>query len=580
MRDLERAETITNDFLLVSGDVISNIPLEPALVKHRARREKDKNAIMTMILREAGMKHKTHSRSSHPVFVIDAATERCLHYEDVSQRRGASNHITLDPEIVASSDEFEVREDLIDCRIDICSQDVLLAWSDNFDFTTLRKSFLRGVLKDYETYGKTVHTHIVSDQYASRLNNWRAYDAIGRDIASRRTFPFCLDSHLMAGQSYRLTRGKNYQEDDVNIGKKSNVRRSILGNETVVGDGSIVTGSILGRRCKIGRNVTIEGACVWNNVSVEDGTTIQHAIVADNTTIGRDCKIDSAALVSYGVRLPGGTLIPEGARVTKDQAGFRIERPDEDVSDDSSISSSLLAYQNPSASSSTSSIFTMASSTVPIEAEHSSRRGSFRSDPSEDAAENRDFHLEATASILDGLQKDDPPDTIILELNGYRMSTNASQHEVRKALVAAFLRRISNLINGDSTLGRPGTSTREAVKHLFVTYKSLVERTMFDKDTTFKTDQVDFLLLVQKEVSGRSSGDQLMLFIANEAYDQDIVEEDGILQWWDDERSQAGDIVGVRGLTEQFVKYLQEAEEDDGSDESLEDDEEDEEDEN
>ena len=571
MRDLERAEIITSDFLLVSGDVISNIPLEPALIDHRARREKDKNAIMTMILREAGKGHKSRRKSSCPVFVIDAATQRCLHYEDVGHRRGGDNYINLDPETFTSSNEFEVREDLIDCRVDICSQDVLLAWSDNFDYTSVRKSFLRGVLKDYETYGKTVHTFIVRDHYAARLNSVRAYDAISRDIACRRTFPFCVGSNLISGQTYRLARGKNYQEEDVVIGKTASVKKSVVGHGTIIGDGSTVNRTTLGRRCKIGKNVIIEGAHIWDDVSVEDGTVIQHAIVADNTTIGKDCKIEPEVLVSYGTRLPERTFVSEGARVTKDQDTYRIEGLDEDVSDDSSTSSSAIAYQNPSASSSTSSISTLASSVAPIEAEDSSRRGSFRSDPS-DAAENRDFHLEATASILDGLQKEDPPDTIILELNGYRMSTNASQHEVRKALIAALMKRVSNMIHGDPTSGKPGISAREAVKGLFVTYKPLVERTVFDKDAALKVDQVDLLLLVQKEVSGRSNGDQLMLFVANEAYDQDIVEEDGILQWWDDERSETDDIVGVRELTEQFINYLQEAEEEE-SDESVENDE-------
>lgn len=169
MRNLDQLDVITGDFLLVSGDVISNMNLEPALIKHRARREKCKDAIMTMVLSEAGVGHRTKSKGSRPVFVIDPAAERCLHYEEMGGRRGGSRYVTLDPELLTSHGEIEVRDDLIDCHIDICALDVLAQWSDNFDFQSLRKSFLRGVLKDYETYGKTIHVYVVADQYAARV---------------------------------------------------------------------------------------------------------------------------------------------------------------------------------------------------------------------------------------------------------------------------------------------------------------------------------------------------------------------------------------------------------------------------
>ena len=565
MRDLERAETLNGDFLLVSGDVVSNISLSPALAEHRARREKDKNAIMTMVLRKAGVEHRTKNKGSRPVFVIDAAADRCLHYEEMGHRRGGSRHITLDPELLASNGEIEVREDLIDCRIDICTQDVLLAWSDNFDFTSLRKSFLRGVLKDYETSGKTVHTHILTNGYASRVKSLRAYNAVTKDIAERWTYPLCPDSNLSSDQSYSFGRGKNYQEDNVVFSRTATVRRSIIGSGTKIGDCCNVIGSTLGRRCSIGKNVNIEGAFIWDDTSIREGTTIRQSIVADETIIGKNCRIRSGNLICYKTQIPDDVTVSEGNIVKPDQKTFRSECVDEDDSDASSVVSSHLIYQNPSAANSVSSVSTLASSDSDIEPRETSRRSSIRSDPSDDAIENRDFQLEATASVLDGLQKGDPPDTIILELNGYRMSTNASQHEVRRALVSALMKRISNMISDEQPQGKSSLSAREAVKQLFTSYKALVERTIFDRDADAKVDQVDFLMSVQKEAAGRPGGNQLMLFIAKEVYDLEIVEEDGILQWWDEDRSSDGDMGKVRGLTEQFITFLQEAEEDEES---------------
>ena len=59
MRDLDLKQLISTDFLLVSGDIVSNLPLERVLQEHRDRRTKDKNSIMTMLLREASPGHRT-----------------------------------------------------------------------------------------------------------------------------------------------------------------------------------------------------------------------------------------------------------------------------------------------------------------------------------------------------------------------------------------------------------------------------------------------------------------------------------------------------------------------------------------
>ena len=566
MRDLDNRDLITGDFLLVSGDVVSNMSIEPALAKHRARREKNKDAIMTMVLREAGVGHRTKSKGSRPVFVIDPNAERCLYYEEMGSRRGRSSHITLDPELLTSNAEIDVRDDLIDCHIDICTLDVLAQWSDNFDFQSLRKSFLHGVLKDYETYGKTVHTYIVTDQYAARVKSLRAYNAISKDIMERWAYPLCPDSNLVHDQSYRFGKDKVYREDLVLIGGAS-IKKAVVGSQTSVGEGGVVTGSTIGRRCKIGKNVVIEGAYIWDDVTIGDGSIIRESIVANDTTIGNNCTVESGALISFGVQLPDHIGISMDRKIDRHQASFFDNRvdPDPEDSDTSSVASSRLIYRHPSASSSASSISTLASSDSNlVPARNSSRRSSFRSDPSDDAAETRDFHVEATASILDGLQKGDPAETIILELNGYRMSTNASQHEVRKAVVAAFVRRVSNLSTGDNT---SGMSAREAVREVFGKYKGLVERTMFDKVADEKGDQVDFLLLLQKEMLGRPNGNQLLLFVTNEVYDSEVIEEDGFLQWWDNDRSVEGEMGKVRDLTGKFITFLREAEEEDESDE-------------
>lgn len=319
MRDLDGKHLITGDFIVVSGDVISNLPIEGALAKHRARREADKNAIMTMVLREAGRNHRTKSSNVSPVFVIDPTKDRCLHYEEIDHP--AAEHparLNIDSDIILSHPELDIRQDLIDCRIDICTPEVLSLWSDSFDYQAPRKHFLFGVLKDYELNGKTLHTHIIKENYAARVHSLKAYDAVSKDVISRWTYPLCPDTNLLPGHTYDLRKGSLYQEQGVTLARSCVVgRRTVIGQGTSIGDRTTVHSTVLGRNCKIGRNVKLNGAYIWDNVVIGDGTDVRNAIVADGVVLGRNCTVSPGALLSFGVKIADGVTVASGTRITK-----------------------------------------------------------------------------------------------------------------------------------------------------------------------------------------------------------------------------------------------------------------------
>lgn len=586
MRDLDNRDLITGDFLLVSGDLVSNIAIDLALARHRGRREKDKNAIMTMILCESGIHQTLGNATRKPIFILNPTTDRCLQYEEINASGSNGRHVTLDPALLSEHSEIEVREDLIDCQIDICTPDVLGLWSDNFDYQSIRTGFLLGVLKDYELNGKTIHTHIVTDQYAARVRSLAAYDAISQDVIGRRTYPLCLDSNHVPDQNYRSCRNDTYQESEVLLGKTSRVRRRcVLGRRTTIGEGVIVDESSLGRNCQIDKYAKIEGSYLWDSVIVGSGSIIRQAVVAEGAVIGKDCTIEPGALISYNVRIADNSTIPASKKITRASTQKQMTSEQTDASavgtggegheyvadsdDDSKDMDFRNAIgQNPQALLSDSSVSTLRSEDSEFEqTEDRLRRASFVSETSDEAAPNKDFHAEATGSILDGLQKEDLPENINLELTAFRMTVDASQHQIRRAVVVAFMKRIVNLESS-------GTGAREAVHQVFSRYTTVIERIIFDKDSREKPDQVDFLLCVQRELVLRENGESLLVFVAKEVYDLDLIEEDGILQWWLDVRSREGNMASIRGLTQHFITFLQEAEEDDesGEDEDEDDD--------
>ncbi|CAI7607236.1 unnamed protein product [Penicillium pancosmium] len=577
MRDLDSKHLITGDFLVVSGDVISNLPIEAALTKHRARREADKNAIMTMVLREAGRNHRTKSTSISPVFVIDPTKDRCLHYEEIDHHSEESHaRLNIDAEILLTHAELDIRQDLIDCSIDICTPDVLGLWSDSFDYQSPRKHYLFGVLKDYELNGKTIHTHIIKDAYAGRVRNLKAYDSISKDIISRWTYPLCPDTNLLPGHTYDLRKGSLYQEQGVFLARSCVIgRRTVIGRGTSIGDRTTVHSTTLGRNCKIGRNVKLEGAYIWDNVVVGDGSDIRGAIIADGVVIGKNCTVQAGALLSYNVKIADSVNVSSGKRISKSKRdgssaptevdvvgeggeGYEfIQGEDEDDDpDDVSVASSGLVYRMPGLSLSSASISTLSS-----ELSEGSWGRSARSSFSDSAERDDNFNADATGSVLESLREGVSADVVQLELVSLRMTANASDTQVRRAIVTSFMQYIEELM-------AKGKGASQAIHQVFSQYTEVVDRTLFDRNKDDKKDQVDLLLQLQQDLISREKGDTVLLFTAKELYELELVDEEAYEQWWNDERSsESEEMKKVRGQAQQFVQWLADAEEEESSEE-------------
>uniref|UniRef100_A0A2D3V2H9 Mannose-1-phosphate guanyltransferase n=1 Tax=Ramularia collo-cygni TaxID=112498 RepID=A0A2D3V2H9_9PEZI len=572
MRDMMAKEYIVGDFICVYGDVVANISLETALAAHRARVAKDKKCIMTMVLREAGQLHRTKSSHTQSIFVIDEVKDRCVHYEQV--RPGQTVALEIPPEALKEHIELDVRGDLIDCGIDICTPEVLAQYTDNFDWQLPRRGFLYGVLKDYETFQLTVHTHIVTEGYAARVKNLQAYDAISKDVISRWTYPLCPDMNLLADQSFQLRKRNVYREDHVKLARSSIVdRNAVIGKDTTIGELATITDSVIGRRCVIGNRVKIDGAYIWDDTHVGDDSIIETAIIADKVSIGKNCKIERGALISYGVKFADNIIVPGNRRISKlkrkrgyeaDEviqvpadpkivgeggSGYAME-PDEDEEDDAE--SLLCQVENINLEADDISSFD--SESEEEDYTHDNQRESGRSDSfaSIDSDEHSgarqqaaDFHLDAVTSLHDDMAKGNEPENIQLEFNSLRMMNNADDKQLRRAVASAFGKRIASSTES-------GKSPKDAVGELIPRYRSLIEGYV-----KLESEQAEFMLYVQTDLAQRPQGEKLLLFLSNALAHNDIVEAEGFEAWWNDPRSTASEkLQAVRKETQPLIDVL------------------------
>ncbi|KAH0606312.1 uncharacterized protein H6S33_003973 [Morchella sextelata] len=598
MRDLDQKQVITHDFLLIHGDFIGNLSLDSVLEEHNKRRAISSKAIMTMVLREAGTAHRSKTRSETGIFVIEKGTNRCVHYEEVGTKDG---DMTLLPtSLIKAHSELQIRSDLLDCSLDICAPNVPVLYTENFDYQHHRRDFLNGVLRETDLYEMSIHAHILSDQYGARARSLQTYDAISRDITSRWAYPLCPDSNLGIDQTYSLKRGNIYVEDDVSLAKSTIINRmTILGSGTRIGENTVVGQSVIGRNCAIGDEIEIECAHIWDGVTIGDGCKINNAIIANNVTLGNRCIIQPGSIISYGVKIAGGTTVRAGSRICNSSSkrndddsddekrtdedlvgiggiGFEYEGSDDDDDDDGlegSLRDGLVFNMNHS-NLSDSSISTISDDEDDSEDDmpglkaRLARSDSVTTAGSEDNDEAESWHKEASQSLFSAVEGDHPVEVASLELNGLRMSANASWHQVRRAVVTALVARVEQLVSKASKTIAAATET------VFTRWSPLIKRTIFERK-----DQVDFLLIVQKECVDKKQGPALLFAICQKMFEADLVEEVSVNAWWADERSSTdvGGMANVRKVTKAFVEWLAEAEEESSEEEDSEEDDEDDE---
>lgn len=74
----------------------------------------------------------------------------------------------IDTTFFSERDSLNLRYDLADTGIYICAPDVLLLFSDNFDYQHIQRDFVRGVLSE-EELGNKIFLHELRNEYAVQV---------------------------------------------------------------------------------------------------------------------------------------------------------------------------------------------------------------------------------------------------------------------------------------------------------------------------------------------------------------------------------------------------------------------------
>ncbi|KAJ8572957.1 hypothetical protein K7X08_009468 [Anisodus acutangulus] len=615
LRLIYEQQVIRGDFILVSGDTVSNMSLSQALKEHKERRRNDSNAVMTMVIKQSKpspITRQSRLGTEELFMVIDPETKQLLYYEDRVNLKG---YLSLDKALLTDNTSISLQNDKQDCYIDICSPEVLSLFTDNFDYQHLRRDFVKGLLVD-DIMGYKIYTHEIHSSYAARIDNYRSYDTISKDIIQRWTYPLVPDVQFFGNSATKLERQGMYRAPEIKQSRLSKIGPfTVIGTGTSIGINTEISNSVVGEGCSIGANVTIEGCYIWDNVTIEDGCKLKHSIVCDGVTMNSGAALEPGVVLSFKVVVGRNFLVPAYSKVSLLQQPIKQDSDEElEYADNSSgipevpsISGTLDKLNEEERTELPDSqeydvgdggvgfIWLVSEGGQEEELRHSvapipvdklvaimqitndevdipNEDGSFlppsgelgpdsiTNDSNEDAEDIRDdsiiFEREVEATFQRAVEEDVTDDHVILEVNSLRLSYNMASADCAGALFYSVMKL---------ALDAPHDSPNELYKNVVTTvrkWKKLLKYYLPSID-----EEIEVILKFEEMcLESAKEYSPLFLQVLHHLYDQDIIQEEAILDWASEkEGAEESDKVFVK-QSEKFIQWLKEASEEEEED--------------
>ena len=256
LRELDSKKSFPSDFLVIFGDTVGNANLNEAIEHHKDLRKQNKEYILTIVFSELDVDSKLRTEEEQCIIVLEGS--RILQYDGI----GMKKKVALNSNVKFSSlKEFEIRYDLIESGVFICSPELMHYFSENFDHQNLRDHLMRDILTS-EIYTDKFAAYILPKHYyLTRLHVPRNYDAISVDIMNRWLYPICLNTNLFppsTPSTYTSSRNNLYKETNVHIARTVKIEYpAVIGSGTFIEENVVISMSTIGRDCKIGANTKI-----------------------------------------------------------------------------------------------------------------------------------------------------------------------------------------------------------------------------------------------------------------------------------------------------------------------------------
>uniref|UniRef100_A0A8C7B7V3 Translation initiation factor eIF2B subunit epsilon n=1 Tax=Neovison vison TaxID=452646 RepID=A0A8C7B7V3_NEOVI len=559
LRDVDAKALVRSDFLLVYGDVVSNINITRALEEHRLRRKLEKNvSVMTMIFKESSPSHPTRCHEDNVVVAVDSATNRVLHFQKTQGLRRFSFPL------------------------------VAQLFTDNFDYQT-RDDFVRGLLVNEEILGNQIHMHVTTREYGARVSNLHMYAAVCADVIRRWVYPLTPEANFTDNTTQSCTHSRHniYRGPEVSLGHGSILEENVLlGSGTVIGSNCFITNSVIGPGCHIGDNVVLDQAYLWRGVQVAAGAQIHQSLLCDNAEVKEQVTLKPHCVLTSQVVVGPDITLPEGSVISLHPPDAEEDEDDGQFSDDSGANQEKekvkLKGYNPAEVGVAGQGYLWKAADINMEEEEGLRQNLWglkinveeesetESEQSMDSEELdslagspqlddiKVFQNEVLGTLQRGKEENISCDNLVLEINSLKYAYNISLKEVMQVLSHVVLEFPLQQTDSPLDPNRYCSLLLPLLKSWSPVFRNYIKRAADHLEALAAIE--DFFL--EHEALSTSMAKVLMAF-----YQLEILAEEAILSWFSQkDMTDKGRQLRKNQQLQRFIQWLKEAEEESSED--------------
>ncbi|XP_061493488.1 translation initiation factor eIF-2B subunit epsilon [Rhineura floridana] len=580
LRDVDAKSLVRSDFILVSADVVSNINISTALQEHRLRRKLEKNvSVMTMIFKESLPGHHARCQEDDIILAMDSASKRVLHYQRTQGLKAFRFPTSL---FQTNTEEVQIRHDLLDCHISICSPQVAELFTDNFDYQT-QDDFVRGLLVNEEVLGNQIHMHVTSEEYGAPVSNLLMYESVSFDVLQRWVYPLTPEMNFTDDKAQNCTHSRHniYRGAEVSLGHDSMLEENVLiGQGTSVGRKCSITNSVIGPNCKIGDDVILDRAFLWSGVRVGDHVKIQQSIVCDEAEVKKGVTLSPRCVLTSQVVVGPDMVLKEGTVISLHPTDEE-EEDDDQFSDDSGVNKEeskvkLKGYSAADVGSEGRGYLWKADDENDVDqmeqrqslwgpilnAEEESETESDMSLGSEEADSRtaspqlddiKVFQNEVLGTLQRGEEENISCDNLVLEINSLKYAYNIGLKEVMEVLSKVVLEFPLQQINTEKDSQHYCMLVVPLLKNWAPVFKNYIKRA---------SDHLDALHAIEEFFLDHENLCMAMAKVLMTFYQLEILAEEMILTWFSQrDTSDKGRQLRKNQRLQKFIQWLEEAEE-------------------
>ncbi|KFM29331.1 putative translation initiation factor eIF-2B subunit gamma [Auxenochlorella protothecoides] len=290
VRDRLRAPHV----VLLSGDVVTEVPLQAQLLTHRLR-----GAAVTPLLarrRESAAAETKPGQAPKNVDYVGLTADDGLAFYLHSPDR--ARQLRIPQRVVDRVPSLTLRTDLTDMHVYVFQTEALRAvLAARQDLHSLEEGIAWRCAAFLAPEGA----------YCCRANSLQAYAEVNRDVLAGAPAASLLREAPNA-------KYENFVHSSVQMGSKAAVGAGcMIGEDVVLGDKSTVKRSVIGPNCRIGAGAKIINSVLMADVTVEDGAHVHGSILCNRAGVGagaslRDCQVSPEFRVGEGADLRGEVL--------------------------------------------------------------------------------------------------------------------------------------------------------------------------------------------------------------------------------------------------------------------------------